>query len=116
MTLQHLEAELTRLADLAQQIRSSGSVAPDHCWIEEYVVKRGEITYVYKRVASDRPQFGKSGKSRTLHLGKAGSPKHRDWLLRMQRRDALVELEKRVAIVQKLIDLEQFHPIWTPKE
>lgn len=116
MTLQHLEAELTRLVDLAQQIRSSGSVAPDHCWIEEYIVKRGEMTYAYKRVASDRPQFGKSGKSRTLHLGKAGSPKHRDWLLRMQRRDALAELERRVAIVQKLIELEKFDPIWTPEE
>lgn len=116
MTLQHLEAELTRLADLAQQIRSSGSVAPDHCWIEEYVVKRGEITYVYKRVARDCPQFGKSGKSRTLHLGKAGSSKHRDWILRMQRRNALVELERRAAIVQELIGLEQHNPIRVPGE
>lgn len=116
MTLQHLEAELARLANLAQRIRSSGAVAPYHCWIEEYVVKRGDNTYLYQRVASDRPQFGKSGKSRTLHLGKAGSSKHRDWMLRMQRRNALAELERRAAIVQELIGLEQHNPIRVPGE
>jgi hypothetical protein len=114
MTLQHLQAELDRLADLAQRVRASGSIAPSHCWIEEYVVKRGERSYLYQRVASDRPQFGKSGQSRTLHLGKAGSPNHRDWQLRMQRRDALMEVERRAAIVQELIDLEQHNPIHVP--
>lgn len=109
--LPHLQTELVRLAGLADRVRASGSVAPAHCWIEDYVVKRNDKQYHYKRVNGDRPQFGQGGQAYTLHLGKAGSPKHRDWQQRLHRRETLTEIDRRVALIQQLIDREVSHPL-----
>lgn len=109
--LLHLQTELDRLKALSDQVRVSGAVAPSQCWIEDYVVKRNDKQYHYKRVNGDRPQFGQGGQAHTLHLGKTGSPKHRDWRQRMQRREMLAEIERRVALIQQLIDREVAHPL-----
>ena len=109
--LPHLHIELDRLRALADQIRASGSVAPAHCWIEDYVVKRNDKEYHYKRVNGDRPQFGAAGRAHTLHLGKAGSPKHRDWQQQLHRRDTLTEINRRAALIQQLIEREVSHPL-----
>jgi hypothetical protein len=108
--LLHLHNELDRLAELANQVRASGSIAPAQCW-EDYVVKRNDKQYHYKRVNGDRPQFGQGGQAHTLHLGKAGNPKHRDWQQRIQRRETLAEIERRVALIQQLIDRESAYPL-----
>lgn len=109
--LPHLQTELDRLAALADQVRASGAVAPSQCWIEDYVVKRNDRQYHYKRVNGDRPQFGQGGQAHTLHLGRSGSPKHRDWQQRMRRRDTLIEIDRRVALIQQLIEREAVYPL-----
>ncbi len=114
VTSLHLEAEVSRLTDLAQRIRDSGPVAPVNCWIEDYTVTRQTGPYHYKRVNSDRPQFGARGQARTLHLGKAGSPDHQDWQQRLKRRDALTEIDYRVGLIRQLMARQQSHPLWMP--
>lgn len=41
---------------------------------------------------------------KNLHLGKAGSEKYRDWRARIQRREAIAELEQQLSMLQALID------------
>ena len=106
-----LEKELERLQTITQSIRRSGAIAPSHCWIEQYTVYRGRREYYYQRVASDRPLLVQNQTSRILHLGKAGCQKHLDWVQRVERRDRLVMIEKRSALIQHLLDLEKSDPI-----
>jgi hypothetical protein len=109
--LPHLHTELDRLVALADRVRNSGPVAPNQCWIEDYVVKRNDKQYHYKRVNGDCPQFGRGGQAHTLHLGKSGSSKCRDWQQRLRRRETLTEIDRRVALIQQLIDREVSYPL-----
>ncbi|MBW4420971.1 MAG: ISAs1 family transposase [Myxacorys californica WJT36-NPBG1] len=56
----HLEAEVSRLANLAQRIRDSGPVAPVNCWIEDYTVTRQTGPYHYKRAGLFQGQCRKT--------------------------------------------------------
>lgn len=94
MVSPHLEAERDRLLQLIQSVRDSGSVAPLNVWISP--APKGEHTY-YK-LSSKNPAY------KNQHLGKAGSEKHRDWTARVQRREAVTELEQQLSILQALID------------
>ncbi|MBD2156737.1 hypothetical protein [Leptolyngbya sp. FACHB-16] len=94
MVSSHLEAERDRLLQLIQVIRNSGSVAPINVWISP--APKGE--HVYYKLSSKNPDI------KNLHLGKAGSEKYRDWRARIQRREAIAELEQQLSMLQALID------------
>ncbi len=90
----YLAAERDRLLQLIQLIRDSGSVAPINVWISP--APKGE--HIYYKVSSKNPEY------KNQHLGKAGSEKHRDWRARIQRREAIAELEQQLSMLQSLID------------
>jgi hypothetical protein len=90
----HLQAERDRLLQLIQAIRDSGSVAPINVWISP--APKGE--HIYYKLSSKNPNI------KNLHLGKAGSEKYRDWRARIQRREAVTELEQQLSMLQALID------------
>ncbi len=90
----HLEAERDRLLALIQTIRNSGNVAPLNVWISP--APKGD--HLYYKLTSKNPEY------KNQHLGKAGSEKYRDWKARIQRRDAITELEQQLSMVQALID------------
>jgi hypothetical protein len=90
----HLQAERDRLLQLIQAVRDSGSVAPINVWISP--APKGE--HIYYKLSSKNPNI------KNLHLGKAGSEKYRDWRARIQRREAVTELEQQLSMLQALID------------
>jgi hypothetical protein len=90
----HLEAERERLLQLIQSIRNSGSVAPTNVWISP--APKGE--HLYYKLSSKNPEY------KNQHLGKAGSEKYRDWQARIERREAVTELEQQLSMLQALID------------
>jgi hypothetical protein len=94
MVSSHLEAERDRLLQLIQAIRDSGSVAPINVWISP--APKGK--HVYYKLSSKNPDI------KNLHLGKPGSEKYRDWRARIQRREAISELEQQLSMLQALID------------
>lgn len=94
MVSPHLEAERDRLLQLIQSVRDSGSVAPLNVWISP--APKGE--HIYYKLSSKNPAY------KNQHLGKAGSEKHRDWTARIQRREAVTELEQQLSMLQALID------------
>jgi len=94
MSSPHLEAEHDRLLQLIQAVRDSGSVAPINVWISP--APKGE--HIYYKLSSKNPDI------KNLHLGKAGSEKYRDWRARIQRREAIAELEQQLSMLQALID------------
>jgi len=94
----HLQAERDRLLSEIERIRQSGPVAPPNIWIGPNLHTKGKKTYEYLKLNSENPQV------RHLHLGKAGSEKHRDWLARIARRNAVGELEAQLAMLLALMD------------
>ncbi|MBL1179064.1 hypothetical protein [Pantanalinema sp. GBBB05] len=90
----HLEAERDRLLQLIQTIRNSGLVAPSNVWISP--APKGE--HIYYKLSSKNPEY------KNQHLGKAGSEKYHDWRARIQRREAIAELEQQLSMLQALID------------
>jgi hypothetical protein len=106
MVSSHLEAERDRLLQLIQNIRDSGSVAPINVWISP--APKGE--HVYYKLSSKNPDI------KNLHLGKAGSEKYRDWKARIQRREAIAELEQQLSMLQALIDRQASVSISVPDE
>ncbi len=94
MVSPHLQAEHDRLLELIKAIRDSGSVAPLNVWISP--APKGE--HLYYKLSSKNPEY------KNQHLGKAGSEKYRDWRARIQRREAIAELEQQLSMLQALID------------
>lgn len=94
MVSSHLEAERDRLLQLIQTVRDSGGVAPINVWISP--APKGE--HIYYKLSSKNPDI------KNLHLGKAGSEKYRDWRARIQRREAIAELEQQLSMLQAVID------------
>ena len=94
MVSPHLEAERDRLLQLIQDLRNSGSVAPINVWISP--APKGE--HLYYKLSSKNPTY------KNQHLGKAGSEKYRGWRARIQRREAIAELEQQLSMLQSLID------------
>ncbi len=95
---EHLFAERERLLTLITEIRNSGAVAPANVWISPNFQNKGGKTYEYYKLTSDNPEV------KHLGLGKMGSEKCRDWLARIQRRNAIVELEHQLSILQALLN------------
>ncbi|MGI0488901.1 hypothetical protein ACN4EK_26120 [Pantanalinema rosaneae CENA516] len=48
-------------------------------------------------------------------MGKAGSEKYRDWRARIQRREAIAELEPQLSMLQELIDRQLAMTIEIPE-
>lgn len=90
-------------------IRDSGLVAPAGVSISPYSVFRprkdgSSREFRYFKLECDRPIFdGKNGKTKYLHLGKAGSEAHRDWKARIARRKAIATIE---ALLGELLKIE----------
>jgi hypothetical protein len=102
----YLEAERDRLLQLIQAIRDSGSAAPINVWISP--APKGE--HIYYKLSSKNPEY------KNQHLGKAGSEKYRDWRARIQRREAIAELEQQLSMLQALIDRQASVSISVPDE
>jgi len=98
MVSPHLQAERDRLLGEIERIRQSGPVAPPNVWIGPNFQTKGEKTYEYWKLNSENPQV------RHQHLGKAGSEKYQDWEGKIARRDAIVELEVQLAMLQVLLE------------
>lgn len=94
MVSPHLQAEHDRLLELIRTIRNSGIVAPLNVWISP--APKGE--HLYYKLSSKNPEY------KNQHLGKAGSEKYRDWRARIQRREAIAELEQQLSLLQALLD------------
>ncbi len=99
----YLLAEQERLLQLIGAIQASGSVAPTNVWISP--APKGDR--LYYKLSSKNP------KCKNLHLGKAGSDKYQDWKARIQRREALTELEQQLSLLQVLIDRQRSREIET---
>lgn len=89
----HLQAEQQRLRDQIAAISTSGPIAPPNVRIEADFLnhKCWRLTHTTLPV-------------RERELGVAGSPRHRDWVERIHRRDRLQELNEELAIVENLIE------------
>jgi hypothetical protein len=81
-------------------------VAPINVWISP--THKGE--HLYYKLSSKNPGI------KNLHLGKAGSEKYRDWRARIQRREAIAELEQQLSMLQALIDRQASVSISVPNE
>jgi len=94
MVSPHLEAERERLLQCIQSIRNSGGVAPINVWISP--APKGK--HLYYKLSSKNPEY------KNQHLGKVGSEKYHDWRARLERREAITELEQQLSLLQVLID------------
>jgi hypothetical protein len=96
----NLQAEQQRLLDTIFLIRGSGEVAPAYCWLTASTVTKGGKTYEYARLVIEKP----GSKPKISSLGRLGSERHRQWKTAIARRDAIVELEQQLKILQGLMD------------
>ena len=103
--MQALQQALEDLRAHRQRIEASGPIAPAGVWIEVYRPGGREIDY-----ARLKAETARWGKSRMRGLKRVGSADHRDWQTRIQRRDALLEIERRSQVIQAMLDA----PIWEP--
>ncbi len=100
MASSNLQAEHQYLLDTIAQIRGSGNVAPAYCWLTVSTVTKGGKTYEYARLVTEKP----GNKPKINSLGRLGSERHRQWKTAIARRDAIVELEQQLKILQGLMD------------
>lgn len=100
MTSPFLEAERTRLLNAIAEIRNSGRVAPAYCWLSTTSTTKNGRTYTYATLVEEKPD----SKLKSVSLGKMGSERHRSWQVAIANRDAIVELEQQLSMLQKLID------------
>lgn len=100
-----LQQALAELRAHRQRIEASGPIAPAGVWIEVYCPGGRDVYYA--RLKADKALWGKS---RMKGLRRARSAEHRDWHTRIQRRDALLEIERRSLAIQAMLDA----PLWEP--
>lgn len=100
MVSSNLQAEQQYLLDTIAQIRGSGDVAPAYCWLTVSTVTKGGKTYEYARLVTEKP----GSKAKISSLGRLGSERHRHWKATIARRDAIVELEQQLKLLQDLMD------------
>ena len=85
-----LQQALEDLRTHRKRVEASGPIAPAGVWIEIY--RPGGRDVDYARLKAEKAMCGKS---RSRGLKKVGSADHRDWQTRIQRRDTLLEIERR---------------------
>lgn len=96
----YLAAERTRLLNAIVQIRTSGKIAPAYCWLSTTSSTKNGKTYTYATLVEEKPNT----KPKAVSLGKIGGARHRSWQEAIGNRDAIVELEQQLSMLQKLID------------
>lgn len=106
MTSPHLAAERTRLLNAIVQIRNSGKVAPAYCWLSTTSSTKNGKTYTYATLVAEKPNT----KPKSVSLGKIGGARHQSWQEAIGNRDAIVELEQQLSLLQKLIDRQALSP------
>jgi hypothetical protein len=93
MVSPNLLAERENLLAQIAAVQQSGDIAPPRVCIEPDFLN----PKCWLLVGTNLP-------IRERKLGQAGSPQHRDWTERIQRRDRLHELEQQLTLLQGLID------------
>jgi hypothetical protein len=58
---------------------------------------------LYYKLTSENPGY------KNQHLGKAGSDKYRDWKARIERREAIAQLEQQLSMLKALIDRQTLY-------
>lgn len=101
----YLESERARLLDAIAQIRESGTIAPAYCWLSTTSSTKKGKTYTYATLVEEKPH----SKPKVISLGKLGSARHRSWQSAIAKRDAILELEQQLSMLQKLIDRQAKH-------
>jgi len=111
--LDELSAALEKLRQAENRIRADGPPAPPNIWIDPQQV--GDRKYA--RLRSDRPQLAWKGK-KLRSLSRWGSEEHRDWERRIQRREALAEIELRRTAIQGVLEreLSPKTKLWLPED
>ena len=88
------------LEESIRQIKESGELAPDGCYVARYQARGQKKAYWYYKLHAQTPIFPKvkcpEQLSRYLHLGAAGSPEHVDAVLQVVRRVQVDELQKTI--------------------
>jgi len=106
MSLNYLEIEIGRLINLKRTIKNSGVIAPPNIWIERHNNGRGRGIYARKR--STKKIFPKRYRSRKKQkvagLGEWGGIVHIDFLMQQKRRSALEEIDRRIEVLQAMVD------------
>ncbi len=86
------------LEESIDQIKDSGELAPDGCYVARYQARGQKKAYWYYKLHALTPIFPKVNSpeqlSRYLHLGAAGSAAHVDAVLQVVRRIQVNELQK----------------------
>lgn len=100
----HLQAERRRLLDAIAEIRKSGEVAPAYYWLSLQVDTKNGKTYEYIKLNLKKSE---DTKVKARSLGKPGSERHREWQQSLARRDAIVELEQQITLVENLMDRQK---------
>ncbi len=104
-----LEAELSNLAELEDQVRKSGPVARDYVFLTQ--CKTDGVTYA--RLVTQKTS---TSKQKVRGLGRPGSERHRDWERRIQRRESLDEIWTRVDLIRNLLGRMEGKAIAIPQE
>ncbi|MEO1297084.1 MAG: hypothetical protein AAFW75_15130 [Cyanobacteria bacterium J06636_16] len=108
-----LQQVLEDLRAHRQRLEASGPIAPLGVWIEVYCPGGRDVYYA--RLKAEKATWGKA---HSRGLKRAGSADHRNWQNRIQRRDALLEIEQRWRShsrgVSQAIQAMLNAPIWEP--
>jgi hypothetical protein len=82
--------------------RKSGAPAPPLYFVSVVPTTSKGKTYHYARLVREH-----GGKQEVTPLGREGSARHQDWRRRIARRDAIVELEQQLRILDELMQRHQ---------
>lgn len=99
----NLAAEKEHLLQRIEVIRKTGQVAPALYFISVApTVSKGK-TYHYARLLKEK----KGKQAMVARLGRENSSSHQDWKRRIARRDAIVELEQQLKLLDELMQRQQ---------
>ena len=108
--VERLQNAISQLHQQIEQIRSTGEVAGDGCFVSRYQVRQKERVYWYYKLHATKPQFPKATDAKVLtkykHLGKAGSSEHIEAVMQVTRRIVIDELQRTIGVLQdSLLDV-----------
>lgn len=100
-----IKSTISKFKKQIKKIKSEGEVAPPHCHIIRYQVRRNQKIYWYYKLQANEPIFDRatdsSKKTKYKYLGKAGSEAHVDTVEKMTRRNLIDELERVIFSLQE---------------
>ena len=102
--VERLQNAISQLQKYIEQIRSTGEVAPDGCFVSRYQVRQQKKVYWYYKLHAIQPQFPKATDAKVLtkykHLGKAGSSEHIEAVMQVTRRMVIDELQRTIGVLE----------------